>query len=243
MRKKELLEHAKKELLEHAKKEWLEQGRALGKDLSDKGWAIGDWLRHGHAEFIGQAPNSKKGRRVFFANLRDRQKKLNEEAAAVTGLTSSTLRQYHAIARLIPPLERVKGLSFTHHLALAHLPRKVDEFGENACFDRSLAESILRQALDENWSVIKIRKHVRSLKKPVEPAAPPDAMRFFDDEFGPTPESRVKKALEELFKQLSPEMGFAVKEVLATYIKEVQESHLKELDELRESLSPAFVDY
>jgi hypothetical protein len=124
------------------------------------------------AEFIGQAPNSKKGKRVFFANLRDWQKKLNEEPAAVTGLTASTLRQYHAIARHFHKQDSVKGLSFTHHLALAHLPRinERDPDGTGGpmirrakmAFDARLASTILQQALAENWSVIKLRKHVRA---------------------------------------------------------------------------------
>jgi hypothetical protein len=217
------------------KQAWLKQGSSLGKDLSDRGWLIGDWLKHGHEAFIGRAPNSKKGKKVFFANLRNEQKKLNEEAALATGLTSSTLRQYHAIARHIPKLHRVKGMSFTAHLALAHLPRKKDPNGENAGFDLPLAESILQQALAESWPVIKIRQRVRSLKveagtaKPLEPNGPgPDDMFERGDSLL-NPVKRCKRVIEEAFGlnvagQELPlrERKLAVMDFLEAHLKEVQ---------------------
>ena len=91
-------------------------------------------------------------------------------------------------------------------------------------FDARLASTILQQALAENWSVIKLRKHVRALKKPVAPVVPPGPGMSLDEEFGITPVDRAKMTLEELFKWRTPEEKLALMNILEAYLKEVQES-------------------
>jgi transcription initiation factor TFIIIB Brf1 subunit/transcription initiation factor TFIIB len=58
-------------------------------------------------------PTSKKAKRIYFANRRANWLALIREAAQVTNLTETTLRQYARVAR---HCVQVEGLSFGHHI-------------------------------------------------------------------------------------------------------------------------------
>ncbi len=69
------------------------------------GWAVGDWLAYGIAAF-----GNAKGKGGTY-----------DSAMQKTGYSKATLQTYASVARSVPALNRIKGLSFTHHFAVAAL--------------------------------------------------------------------------------------------------------------------------
>jgi hypothetical protein len=171
------------------KSSWLKEGKALGMEMQDLCWRIGDWVVRGRRAFIGTPPTSPKPAvRVWYRSYRDRVKELTAEAEAATGLTPHALRQYTAVAF---KMKRVNGLTFAHHLAVSSLSKLefVRESQRGTVykrrFDEELALSILNQALEENWSVAKTRSHVKALKVPSAEAVDETQVKTTTEETSP----------------------------------------------------------
>ncbi len=153
------------------KAEWLEEGKALGARASDSGWEIGKWLVQGEEQFLGTAPSSKKAKRIYFANRRANWMALMREAAQVTNLSDTTLRQYASIVR---KGVRVEGLSFSHHLEAlrARTMQYVNPKRESELrFDHQAARDLLNLAKEKGWTAAETRAEaVRRFPtpKPVE---------------------------------------------------------------------------
>jgi hypothetical protein len=134
---------------------WLEEGKALGERVSASGWEIGKWLVQGEEQFLGTVPTSKKAKHIYFANRRANWLSLYREAAEVTNLKDTTLRQY---ARVVRHGVRVDGLPFAHHIEVQRA-RTIDEKGKRH-FHESAARDILNLAKEKGWTVAETRAEV-----------------------------------------------------------------------------------
>jgi hypothetical protein len=84
--------------------QWGEVGERFGEAARRFSWAVGDWLVHGQTTFKGRISAE-----AF------------EEAAKNTGMDKQTVLRIATVCRRIPIAQRVKGLSFEHHQAIAIL--------------------------------------------------------------------------------------------------------------------------
>ena len=138
---------------DNTKAAWLAEGKALGARASERDWEIGSWLVRGEQAFLPSAPTSKKARRVYFAQRMEKWLALVREAAAVTNLSETTLRQY---SRVVRKVDRVEGVHFSHHIEVLRC-RTIDEKGKpqfNAC----AAQEILHLAKKtKGWTVADTR--------------------------------------------------------------------------------------
>lgn len=139
-----------------AKAAWLDEGRALGANASSSCWAVGRWLVRGEEQFLPEEPNSKKAKRIYFANRRENWEALIREASKVTNLSDSTLKQY---ARVVRRGAKVGGLSFAHHLEVQR-SHFLNEKGKRR-FDDSVASEILNLAKEKGWNVAQTRAEVQ----------------------------------------------------------------------------------
>ena len=138
------------------KAEWLAEGAALGARASEAGWEIGTWLVRGEQAFLGTAPNSKKQRRIYFANRRANWLALMREAEGVTNLAEATLRKYAQVAR---NGVRVDDVHFSHHIEVQRC-FLIDEKDKRR-FDANAALQILTRAKEQKWKVADTRAEVK----------------------------------------------------------------------------------
>jgi hypothetical protein len=95
-------------------------------------WAVGDWLLEGEERVL----KSKKRLMV------------REVAAGLTGYSKHTLAMAVSVSRKVKPPVRIDGLSWWHHLVVAHLSAN-----EQATW--------LTQAAEHEWSVSRFRDELR----------------------------------------------------------------------------------
>jgi hypothetical protein len=138
------------------KEEWLAEGKELGERASSAGWEIGTWLVRGEQAFLGIVPTSKKARRVYFRNRREKWVALMREAETATNLAEATLRKYAQVAR---NSVRVDGLPFAHHIEVQRC-RPIDEKGRPR-FSANTAQEILNLAKEKGWKVADTRAEVK----------------------------------------------------------------------------------
>jgi hypothetical protein len=102
--------------------DWWDIGRELaGRDARGPRWAAGDWWAFGQHRYGDRA------------------------RAAAQGLFAlQALMDAAAVAQAFEPLRRRVGLSFDHHVAVAHLPA-------------AEADALLDAAEDKSWSVSEMR--------------------------------------------------------------------------------------
>lgn len=104
--------------------EWVAEGPTLATMARSAMWWLADWLIYGERTFGS-----------------DRVYAVLEEA---TGLSYTTLRNYHWVAERIPPAERRPELEFSHHRAVAALePTQRNELLDKAA-ERGMTEGELR---------------------------------------------------------------------------------------------------
>jgi hypothetical protein len=139
------------------KEDWRAEGRRLGQNASEHAWEIGHWLCRGAELFLGEpSPTNKKERQLWHAQRRDNWNAFITEAAAITNLSDSALRQY---ARVVRNGVRVDDLTFTHHLEVQRAHR-FDEKGKRR-FDGMAALQILNLAKENKWKVAQTREEVQ----------------------------------------------------------------------------------
>lgn len=124
--------------------EWAAFGKRLGQADSAICWWIADWILAGerwYGEYYSQAMDA-------------------------TGLAYSTLTNYAYVANKFPPARRRKGLSFTHHQAVAGIESVQEQ------------EALLTIAQEDKWTSKKLRAQVAKLNEIAQeqagivPAAP-----------------------------------------------------------------------
>jgi hypothetical protein len=139
------------------KEDWRAEGQRLGQNASKHAWEIGHWLCRGAELFLGEPSlTNRKERRLWHAQRRENLNAFIAEAADITNLSDSALRQY---ARVVRNGVRVDGLTFTHHLEVQRVHR-FDEKGKRR-FDGSAALQILNLAKENTWTVAQTREEVR----------------------------------------------------------------------------------
>jgi hypothetical protein len=139
------------------KEDWRAEGRKLGQSASSHAWEIGHWLCRGAELFIGEpSQTNKKERRLWHAQRRENWNAFIAEAADITNLSDSALRQY---ARVVRHGVRVDDLKFSHHIEVQRAHR-VDEKGKRS-FDGTAALQILNLAKENKWTVVQTREEVR----------------------------------------------------------------------------------
>jgi hypothetical protein len=139
------------------KEQWRNEGRQLSKGASSQSWEIGRWLCSGEELFLGEpSQTNKKERKLWWASYRDNLNAFVAEAAEVTSLSESALRQCRRVVR---HGIRVDGLTFSHHIEVqrAHF---YDEKGKRR-FDGNAAQEILNLARENNWTVMQTRTEVQ----------------------------------------------------------------------------------
>jgi len=194
------------------KAQWLDEGRELGARASDGGWEIGSWLVRGEQAFLPTEPTSKKARRVYFAQRREKWLALMNEAAKATNMADQTLRQY---ARVVRKVDRVDGLSFSHHIEALRC-RPIDEKGKPQ-FNAYAAQELLHLADKEGWTVAETRA---------------EAVRRF-----PTPKlvenafQKAKRALLDILKTVDLDQRIDVIDALVEELPLIKEQVNRERDE------------
>lgn len=139
------------------KEDWRAEGRRLGQNASEHAWEIGHWLCRGAELFLGEpSPSNKKERQLWHAQRRENWNAFMAEAAEITSLSESALRQHERVAR---HTVKVEGLKFTHHLEVQRAHR-FDEKGKRR-FDSNAALQILNLAKENNWTVAETRAEVQ----------------------------------------------------------------------------------
>jgi hypothetical protein len=117
--------------MERSYGDWLAKGKALSDSHSNNQWSIGDWLIEGESEFdfAGIIPGhllihkKNDGSGECFS---EKIPNFWKDAAAETGNAVSTLKEFVKVARAFPPADRVRQLSFTHHLYAAPYDRRAE---------------------------------------------------------------------------------------------------------------------
>jgi hypothetical protein len=103
--------------------EWSEIGRSLGRMGNAALWWIGDWM--------------SVGEKAYGSTY--------DEAEAITGYATQTLKNITQVCRNVPPAVRTGALSFAHHAEVASLDRGAQE----AWLMRAQAEGLTREQLRE----------------------------------------------------------------------------------------------
>jgi hypothetical protein len=97
--------------------EWSAIGKNFGEGMQRAVWSIGDWLVYGEDKFCRQLP---------LKGMDSPRSKVSAEAYELavisTGMNIQTLRDIASVCRRIPQSQRVDGLSFDHHRAIATAP-------------------------------------------------------------------------------------------------------------------------
>lgn len=139
------------------KEQWRAEGRQLSRGASSQSWEIGRWLCSGEELFLGEpSQTDKKERKLWWARHRDMLNGFIAEAAEVTSLSESALRQCRRVVR---HGVRVEGLTFSHHIEVqrAHF---LDEKGKRR-FDGNAARKILNLAKEKNWTILQTRAELQ----------------------------------------------------------------------------------
>jgi len=130
-------------------------------------------------------------------------KTYDEVAARLERYRPDTLKQYAFVARRMPPIMRVAGLSFGHHQVVAQMANLTD-------VERS---TLLKNALEHKWSVRALREKVAGAlpaRPPAESAAWEKSFAALEghysaQQWGATPPEERKKAYTRL-KRLIAQM-------------------------------------
>lgn len=139
------------------KESWRAEGRLLGQNASDHAWEVGHWLCRGAELFLGEpSQTNKKKQSLWHARRRDNWNAFIAEAADITNLSDSALRQY---ARVVRHGVQVDGLKFSHHIEVQRAHR-FDEKGIRR-FDATAALQILNLAKENTWTVAQTRAEVQ----------------------------------------------------------------------------------
>lgn len=194
------------------KAQWLDEGKALGARASEAGWEIGSWLVRGEQAFLPTAPTSKKAKRVYFAQRREKWLALMNEAAKVTNMADQTLRQY---ARVVRKVDRVEGVPFSHHIEVLRC-RPIDEKGKPQ-FNAHAAQEILHLAKEKGWTVADTRAEA--------------VRRFPNPKLVETAFQKVKRVLLDILKTVDLDQQAAVIDALAEELPLIKEQVNTERDE------------
>jgi len=131
---------------------WEMRGKELAKKDTDVKWELGDWLNEGDDKVpsfpVGLGPNAR-GSDIDRARWSD----VYDWAVGITGLARSTLMDLASTARRMPHSVRTEALSWSHHRVLINALPDSDE---------DTLKQWLQRAVDENLSVSKLGKAIRS---------------------------------------------------------------------------------
>lgn len=195
----------RRELMRRLKENWRTEGRQLGNSASSSAWQIGRWLCRGAALFLGEpSQTNKKQRNLWYRQYRDNWNAFIVEAADVTCLSESALRQY---ARVVRHGVRVEDLTFSHHIEVqrAHF---YDEKGKRR-FDSNRATEILELAKKNKWTVAQTRDEVRR--------------RYPTSAVVESAVDKARRMLMEIVSSVSEQDYVTVVDALFTALQEVKE--------------------
>jgi hypothetical protein len=115
---------------------WCEQGKKLAEKHSGYQWRIGDWILEGQAHFdpknfVGDIPRYmllSKGRDSDGEACYKSVKIPNywKDVEELTGLATSTVKQYAQVARAYPKKKRLKNLGWSHHMIVVTYARRYE---------------------------------------------------------------------------------------------------------------------
>jgi hypothetical protein len=188
------------------REQWHAEGRRLSQSASDQSWEIGRWLCRGEELFLGEpSQTNKKERKLWWARYREMLKAFIAEAAEVTSLSESALRQCR---RVVQHGVRVEGLKFSHHIEVqrAHF---YDEKGKRR-FDSNAAQEILNVAKENNWTVAQTRNEVQR--------------RYPTSAVVESVVGKAERLLMEILSSTSEQDYVAVVDALFTALQQVKES-------------------
>ena len=155
--------------------------------------------------FLGEpSQTNKKQRNLWYRQYRDNWNAFIVEAADVTCLSESALRQY---ARVVRHGVRVEDLTFSHHIEVqrAHF---YDEKGKRR-FDSNRATEILELAKKNKWTVAQTRDEVRR--------------RYPTSAVVESAVDKARRMLMEIVSSVSEQDYVTVVDALFTALQEVKE--------------------
>ena len=150
------------------KAEWIEKGKVLGATADVSCWAVGAWLVKGERSFLVKPPGNKKKIREYRWQRKAQWLQLMAEAAEITNLSESALRQYARVVRNFDHQFKVEGLSLAHHNETFRCKKESDRKAGKWVFDISAAHKILTEALEKKWTVAQTRAEARRLFPPAK---------------------------------------------------------------------------
>jgi hypothetical protein len=122
---------------------WLAKGKKLADRHSGCQWSLGDWIVEGQTHFdpknfIGDIPGYMllaKGRDENGETCHRSLKVPNywRDVEELTGLATSTVKQYAQVARAYPKKKRLKNLGWSHHMIVCTYARRYEYL--HACLD------------------------------------------------------------------------------------------------------------
>jgi hypothetical protein len=122
---------------------WLAKGKKLADRHSGYQWSLGDWIVEGLTHFdpknfIGDIPGYMllaKGRDENGETCHRSLKVPNywKDVEELTGLATSTVKQYAQVSRAYPKKKRLKNLGWSHHMIVCTYERRYEYL--KACLD------------------------------------------------------------------------------------------------------------
>lgn len=124
-----------------------------GLEVRGKGAEFDDWQSAmTTADYMAEKAPFWKADLLEYAHGREDWAELIDQVVDAGTFTRASIAQYRSVAKRVPPEQRVEGLSFSHHEAVASLPVS----------DR---QPILQQAKREHLSVSETRQLARKGRK------------------------------------------------------------------------------